>query len=78
MPYIRELRAGMSNPFEIVYAGCPTPGDDPARAAEIIHLYAGFGFTWWLELVSPFEVPENETLLQAARRRIQQGPPRFA
>jgi alkanesulfonate monooxygenase SsuD/methylene tetrahydromethanopterin reductase-like flavin-dependent oxidoreductase (luciferase family) len=80
MAYIRDLRAEMSNPFEIVYAGCPTPGDDPARAAKIIHLYRGLGFTWWLEHINPFifgEGSENSTPLQAMQRRILQGPPRF-
>lgn len=58
-------------PFDIVQEG-ETPGDDPARAAEIVRPWAEAGATWWNETRWNFETPLTEI-----RERIRQGPPRI-
>jgi alkanesulfonate monooxygenase SsuD/methylene tetrahydromethanopterin reductase-like flavin-dependent oxidoreductase (luciferase family) len=79
--YLRDQRAllGADRPFEIVYSGHPTPGDDPARAAEIVARYAEIGVTWWLEMIMPRIGGEDwkspDWPLEAMRERILQGPP---
>jgi Luciferase-like monooxygenase len=69
--YIEERRTA-ATPFDIVYEG-RTPGDDPARAAEIVRPYAEAGTTWWMEAM--WEAPNTPADVRA---RIQQGPPRVA
>jgi luciferase-like monooxygenase len=67
--YITQRRTA-TTPFDIVMEGV-TPGDDPARAADIIRPFAEAGATWWLEAMwtAPNE-PDD------VRKRIRQGPPR--
>jgi hypothetical protein len=67
--YIAQRRTA-TTPFDIVMEGV-TPGDEPARAADIIRPFAEAGATWWLEAMwtAPNE-PDD------VRTRIQQGPPR--
>jgi hypothetical protein len=69
--YIEERRTA-TTPFDIVYEG-RTPGDDLAKAVEIVRPYAGAGATWWMEAM--WEAPNTPT---DVRKRIQQGPPRIA
>jgi hypothetical protein len=66
------VRRTATTPFDIVYEG-RTPGDDLARAAEIVWPYAEAGATWWMEAM--WEAPNTPTDVRA---RIQQGPPRIA
>jgi hypothetical protein len=76
--YLRERRAG-TEPFDIVYAGYPTPGDNRAKAVKIVSSYAEMGFTWWLENIIPFnfgKTMKDEWPLAAMRERILQGPPK--
>jgi alkanesulfonate monooxygenase SsuD/methylene tetrahydromethanopterin reductase-like flavin-dependent oxidoreductase (luciferase family) len=77
MAYVREYRQE-SRPFDVVYAGRPTPSDDPAQAAEIVSQYAAAGITWWLENITPFSFGqdiEGDWPLEAMHQRILQGPP---
>lgn len=69
--YVDERR-GSATPFDIVQEG-ETPGDDPARAAEIVRPWAEAGATWWNESRWDFKTP-----LEEIRERIRQGPPRVA
>jgi len=69
--YIEERRTA-TTPFDIVYEG-RTPGDDLAKAAEIVRPYAEAGATWWMEAM--WEAPNTPA---DVRKRIQQGPPRIA
>jgi len=62
-----------SMPFDIVMEG-ETPGDDPARAAEVVGRWADAGATWWLE--TRWSVPRDAEGLKRVRERILQGPPR--
>ena len=62
----------LDTPFDIVWEG-QTPGDDPARAAEIVRPWADAGATWWLE--SHWDFPVD---VDVVRTRIRQGPPRLA
>jgi hypothetical protein len=68
--FIAEQR-GETTPFDIVMEG-ETPGDDPARAAEIVGPFVEAGITWWLDSLwsAGAESP-------AVRERIRQGPPRL-
>ncbi len=69
-----------NQPFDVVYAGRPTPGDDPAQAADIVSQYAAAGITWWLENITPFSFGQNmdeKWPLEAMHQRILQGPPRL-
>jgi alkanesulfonate monooxygenase SsuD/methylene tetrahydromethanopterin reductase-like flavin-dependent oxidoreductase (luciferase family) len=73
---IREMRAyadahrGAEDPFDIVVEG-QTPGDDPARAAEIVRPWAEAGATWFNDAMW------EETDLARVRERIRQGPPKI-
>ena len=61
-------------PFDIVIEG-ETPGDDPARAVEIVQPWSQAGATWWIEsLWSLTDAPDGPTRL---RRRLEQGPPAY-
>jgi alkanesulfonate monooxygenase SsuD/methylene tetrahydromethanopterin reductase-like flavin-dependent oxidoreductase (luciferase family) len=76
--YLRERRTG-TEPFDIVYAGRPTPGNNRAEALEIVSIYAEIGFTWWLENINPLALGKSmkdEWPLAALRERILQGPPK--
>jgi alkanesulfonate monooxygenase SsuD/methylene tetrahydromethanopterin reductase-like flavin-dependent oxidoreductase (luciferase family) len=70
--FVAEQR-GEQAPLDIVMEA-PTPGDDPARAAEIVRAFAEAGATWWLEAVwaGKQTTYANEA---AMRERIRQGPP---
>ncbi len=84
MAYLREQRAltGRADPFDLVYSGHPTPGDDPAQAAEIVARYAETGVTWWLEMIAPWRGgvgwQDPDWPVELMRERILQGPPRMA
>ncbi len=79
--HVREMRAAIdakrrtSTPFDIVVEG-RTPGTDPERAAALTRLWAESGATWWIEAM--WGDPDQPADFEAVRRRIQQGPPRFA
>ena len=70
--YVAENRT-LTTPFDIVMED-ETPGDDPARAAEIVRPWAEAGATWWLEAV--WHTPETLGGVEGMRTRIRQGPPR--
>lgn len=72
--YIRQQRA-QSTPFDIVVEG-ETPGDDPARAAEIVNTWQEAGATWWIEARwSELDAMRTGSGGAAILKRIQQGPP---
>ncbi|HLA44962.1 MAG TPA: LLM class flavin-dependent oxidoreductase, partial [Aggregatilineales bacterium] len=67
-------------PFEIVYQGSATPGDDAARGAEIVAPFAEAGATWWLETISPARWGDDvdwqsEWNADALHERVCQPPP---
>ena len=68
--YVAERR-DQPTPFDIVVEG-ETPGDDRARAAEILLPLAEAGATWWME--TRWFVADK---LESVRNRIRQGPPRL-
>jgi alkanesulfonate monooxygenase SsuD/methylene tetrahydromethanopterin reductase-like flavin-dependent oxidoreductase (luciferase family) len=81
-PTLEELR-GMGafvsvsrtemTPYDIIIEG-ETPGADRATAACIVRPWAEAGATWWIEgLWAALSDPAKRP---AARRRIEQGPPR--
>jgi hypothetical protein len=78
LAYVAERRTA-TTPFDMVYEG-ETPGDDPARANEIVRPYVEAGITWWLESMwSPRIEREGwSSVEEAVRTRIRQGPPRLA
>ncbi|MDQ3929254.1 MAG: LLM class flavin-dependent oxidoreductase, partial [Chloroflexota bacterium] len=49
--YIRDHHESAS-PFDLIIGGV-TPGEDPARAAEIVAEYEEAGLTWWHESITP-------------------------
>ncbi|MCX6050096.1 MAG: LLM class flavin-dependent oxidoreductase [Chloroflexi bacterium] len=69
--FIDEHRIEAS-PFDIIKEG-ETPGDEPQKAAAIVHTYAEMGYTWWIE--SKWDYADG---MPGVRKRIQQGPPRIA
>ena len=75
---IREMKAFVeerrteTTPFDIVLEG-ETPGDDPARAGEIVYPLAEAGATWWLETMW-----SSPTSLEDVSARLEGGPPRVA
>ena len=64
-----EANRTLETPFDIVMEGV-TPGDEAARAAEIVRPWSEAGATWWLE--SMWSEPE----IEAVRERTRLGPPR--
>ncbi len=73
--YIKDHRDS-DTPFDIILGGA-TPGDDPARGAEIVAEYEAAGLTWWHESITPdrwggWSYPWP---LEQMRERILQGPP---
>lgn len=62
-------------PFDIVVEGV-TPGDDPARAADMVRPWADAGATWWIEAM--WDLPDRPVTLDDVRRRAEQGPPVLA
>ena len=68
--YVAERR-DQPTPFDIIMEG-ETPGDDPAKAAEIVRPFAEAGATWWNE--SRWGAMGDVELVRA---RIRQGPPRI-
>ena len=75
---VREYRADDS-PFDVVHRGIPTPGDDKARAVEIVAPFMDTGMTWWLENLSPWCFGmewDSDWDLAIMRERVLQGPPK--
>lgn len=72
---VREVRDHIARhrvsdaPFDVVIAGM-TPGDDRARAADIVGPRVDAGITWWMEYINPWRGTMEEM-----RTRIRQGPP---
>lgn len=82
--YIRQYRK-TDTPFDVVCMN-GTPGDDPARARDIVAPYAEAGVTWWLESINPWRFGwpgsaggdwRSAWPLEAMRERVLQGPPRL-
>lgn len=65
-------RRTLATPFDVVVEG-ETPGDDPAKAAEILQPWRDAGATWWLEAMWSAEGPQG---LDRVTARLRQGPPR--
>ena len=77
--FISERR-GSTAPFDVVYLGPTSPGDDPARGAEVVAPYAEAGATWWLERLTPDQFGADwrgDWPFEAMRGRVMQGPPRL-
>jgi alkanesulfonate monooxygenase SsuD/methylene tetrahydromethanopterin reductase-like flavin-dependent oxidoreductase (luciferase family) len=73
--YIKDHRDS-DTPFDIVLGG-ETPGDDPARGAEIAAEYEEAGLTWWHEAIVPtrWGAWPYPWPIEQMRERIVQGPP---
>jgi alkanesulfonate monooxygenase SsuD/methylene tetrahydromethanopterin reductase-like flavin-dependent oxidoreductase (luciferase family) len=69
--YIEQQRAEKSS-FEIVVEGS-TPGDDPAKAEEIIRPWREAGATWWIEAL--WDITGQPDGGEKVQRRLRQGPP---
>ena len=65
--YIKQFHSSPEK-FDVVVEGI-TPGDDQAKAAEIVKEYRDAGATWWIEAL--WSANEKEQFIQ----RILQGPP---
>ncbi len=61
-------------PFDIVVEG-ETPGDDPARAVEIVQPWSQAGATWWIEGL--WSLTDAADGLARLHWRIEQGPPAY-
>jgi alkanesulfonate monooxygenase SsuD/methylene tetrahydromethanopterin reductase-like flavin-dependent oxidoreductase (luciferase family) len=74
--YIARFRT-TSEAFQLVTAGI-TPGDDPARGAQLVSTYADAGLTWWLEDIHPWRFGwqwDGRWPVEEMEARIRQGPP---
>lgn len=80
MDYVNQHRAS-STPFDWVHGGT-TPGDDLAKAAEMVKPYEEIGVTWWIEGIDPWRYgwkwEDNLTpaIIETMNERIRQGPPK--
>jgi alkanesulfonate monooxygenase SsuD/methylene tetrahydromethanopterin reductase-like flavin-dependent oxidoreductase (luciferase family) len=66
--------------FDFVQGGT-TPGEDPARAREIVAPFEAIGLTWWIEKIDPWrfglgwdDLMTDESV-DKMNERIRQGPP---
>ena len=81
LAYIQQHRTSTA-PFDAVHSAA-TPGEDLARAAEMVQPYAEAGVTWWIEPVDPwrfgwsYEVPWDPQATVLMRERVRQGPPKL-
>jgi alkanesulfonate monooxygenase SsuD/methylene tetrahydromethanopterin reductase-like flavin-dependent oxidoreductase (luciferase family) len=82
-PTLDELRAMTAyvqanrteaTPFDIVMEGT-TPGDDRARAADMVRPWADAGATWWNEAL--WDAAQSADWQTLVRQRLRQGPPRI-
>jgi alkanesulfonate monooxygenase SsuD/methylene tetrahydromethanopterin reductase-like flavin-dependent oxidoreductase (luciferase family) len=62
-----------STTFDIIVEG-ETPGEDLARAVQIVQPFVEAGATWWLEDVATTSYKKGG--VEGMRLRIRQGPPR--
>ncbi|HEX8981632.1 MAG TPA: LLM class flavin-dependent oxidoreductase [Ktedonobacterales bacterium] len=69
--YLAERRPAGAGPIDIVVEG-ETPGDDQAKAREMVQPMRDAGATWWLE--SRWGDGRDDE----AQERLRQGPPRLA
>jgi alkanesulfonate monooxygenase SsuD/methylene tetrahydromethanopterin reductase-like flavin-dependent oxidoreductase (luciferase family) len=66
--------------FDFVQYGV-TPGDDPAKALQLLAPFEEAGVTWWIEGISPFDYgfdwtdPWTMEIIEKLELRIRQGPP---
>lgn len=67
--YIEGKRSN-SFPLDVVMEA-ETPGDDQAKAVEIIQPFVDAGTTWWLESV--WDTPWKQGGLEGMRQRVKQG-----
>jgi alkanesulfonate monooxygenase SsuD/methylene tetrahydromethanopterin reductase-like flavin-dependent oxidoreductase (luciferase family) len=67
-----EAKRTETMPFDVIAEG-ETPGDDPARAAEILQPWREGGASWWIEGLWSAGGPEGQ---ETVRKRLRQGPPR--
>ncbi|MEU3739726.1 MULTISPECIES: LLM class flavin-dependent oxidoreductase [unclassified Streptomyces] len=71
--YVEKQREGRSGtPFDIVLGGA-SPGDDAAKARDLIGPLADAGVTWWDE--RQIQTSEGLDQLEPVLRRVEQGPP---
>ncbi|MEV2256028.1 LLM class flavin-dependent oxidoreductase [Streptomyces sp. NPDC050147] len=71
--YVTKQREDRSDtPFDIVLGGA-SPGEDPAKARDLIGPLADAGVTWWDE--RQIQTSEGLDQLDAVLRRVEQGPP---
>ncbi len=69
LAYVRSQRTA-TGAFDVVGSGF-TGNLEEQRAADLLHEYADAGVTWWQEGLLP------DDPVEAARKRIRQGPPRL-
>jgi alkanesulfonate monooxygenase SsuD/methylene tetrahydromethanopterin reductase-like flavin-dependent oxidoreductase (luciferase family) len=81
LAYIRKYR-DLDTPFEAVHLG-RAPGDDAAKARDMVSSYAKVGVTWWVDEIDPWrfglgrQEPLTPDVAERARERVLQGPPRI-
>ncbi|MCL5998599.1 MAG: TIGR03619 family F420-dependent LLM class oxidoreductase [Chloroflexi bacterium] len=81
--YIKQYRTADA-PFDVVCMS-GTPGDDPAKARDMVAAYDKAGVTWWLEGINPWRFGWPDRFggfhapwpMQAMRERVLQGPHRI-
>jgi alkanesulfonate monooxygenase SsuD/methylene tetrahydromethanopterin reductase-like flavin-dependent oxidoreductase (luciferase family) len=75
--FLYEIR-GDDRTVDVACQGV-TPGNDTARAIEIVSAYEANGATWWLEDLHPTcfgDDWETHWTVETIRERILQGPPK--
>lgn len=81
MDYVNQHRTSDA-PFDWIHGG-NTPGDDLAKAAEMVRPYEEIGVTWWIEGIDPWRYGwkwEDELMpgvIEMMNERIRQGPPKL-
>ena len=82
LPYIHQYRTS-ETPFANVQGGS-TPGNNPARATDIVVPYAEVGVNWWVEDISPYfgklldwSDKWTDDVVERLWERVQQGPPKL-
>lgn len=69
-----KARRELDTPFDVIVEQ-QTPGDDPARAREILKPWVEAGATWYIE--SMWETMDDPNGQDKVLKRIKQGPPKL-
>jgi hypothetical protein len=70
-----DANGGRRPGFDVITEG-ETPGDEPAKAGDLVRPWAEAGCTWWLEARWQLD-PAGPVRVEESTERLRAGPPRL-